>query len=488
MIEREMAVEDAVAAAADAAPWLAGTDPSTRARLLEAVAAALDDAGDDLVPLAVTETRLGVDRLRGELGRMTGQLRHLAAVVRDGAFLGVTLDSALPDTVPPRPDLRLMRVPVGPVAVFAASNFPFAFSVLGVDTAAALAAGCPAVVKPNPGHPRLSGRVAGIAQGALVGAGAPTGLVTLVSTEIEAGIGLVEDERIQAVGFTGSARAGLALARIAAERARPIPFYGELGSVNPVFVTRAAVAQDAAGIAAGFVASFTLGAGQFCTKPGLLIAPRDAALRAALRSAAGEVPAQRMLTDGIREAYERGVRERQRMPELEVVVSGGWDERTDAVTPSLFAVPAAGLLQRPELLEECFGPESILVEYADDSEMLAIADALPGLLAAGIHAVGGEEILPELAPRLVARAGRVLWGGWPTGVAVTWAMHHGGPPPASTNAATTSVGAHAIDRFTRPVTWQSWPADLLPPALRDDNPWQLPRRVDGVMQLPEPPA
>lgn len=477
-------VEDACAAAASAAPWLAATDLRTRAALLRAIADAIDAAGPDLVPIAAQESRLGIDRLTGEVGRTTGQLRLMAEVVLEGSFLGVVIDHARPDLTPPRPDLRRVIQPLGPVAVFGASNFPFAFSVLGGDTASALAAGCPVVVKPNPGHPRLSDAVMSVAQQALRSAGAPDGVLTLVDDSVQTGIDLVRDERIEAAAFTGSPRGGFALAEIAASRPRPIPFFGELGSINPMLVTAAAVRERAAEIATGFVGSFTLGAGQFCTKPGLLVAPRSAELRTALVAASGDVPGQAMLTDAIRDTFLSGLAHRLDVADVEVLHSGGWDAETDTVTPTLLAVSLAAVLAEPDLLEECFGPTSLLVEYDDEAEMLALIGALPGLLAAGVQGVGDEPIVPALLAGLAERAGRVLWNGWPTGVAVTWSMQHGGPHPATTAPATTSVGATAVERFGRPVVWQNLPADLLPPAVRDDNPWGIPRRVDGVLTLP----
>lgn len=480
---RVISVDAACAAAHAAAPAVAASDLATRAVWLEAMAEALDAARDDLVPIAVEESRLGVDRLTGEVGRMTGQLRLMAQVVREGSFLGIVLDKPLPDATPPRPDLRRMNVPLGPVAVFSASNFPFAFATIGGDTASALAAGCPVVVKPNPGHPRLADAVMAIGQDALAAAGAPAGMLTMVMHDLQSGIDLVQDDRIEAVAFTGSQRGGLALARLAADRPRPIPFFGELGSINPIFVTADAARERGVAIAEGWVGSFTLGAGQFCTKPGLLIAPRDEAMRAAAVAATQGVGGQGMLTEAIRETYLRGLSERLESNDVEVLAGGGWDADTDTVRPTLVAVSIDSVLAEPELLEECFGPTSILVEYSDEKQMLDLADALPGLLAAGVQGQGSEPIVGELMPRLVAHAGRVLWNGWPTGVAVTWSMQHGGPFPATTAAATTSVGAAAVDRFLRPVTWQGMPQDVLPVPLRDGNPWGVPRRVDGVLHL-----
>ena len=482
-MSRVLPVDAACAAARSAAPAVAASDLPTRAGWLEAMADALDEARDDLVPIAVEESRLGVDRLTGEVGRMTGQLRLMAQVVRDGSFLGVVLDKALPEATPPRPDLRRMNVPLGPVAVFSASNFPFAFATVGGDTASALAAGCPVVLKPNPGHPRLADAVMAIAQDAMSSAGAPAGALTMVSHELQPGIDLVNDDRIEAVAFTGSARGGLALARLAAERPRPIPFFGELGSINPVFVTAAAARARGAAIAEGWVGSYTLGAGQFCTKPGLLVAPRDEVLRAAAVAATEAVTGQGMLTTAIRDTYLRGLGDRVDSSSVSVLSRGGWDEAADTVRPTLVAVDIAAVIADESLLEECFGPTSLLVEYDDEKQMLDLADALPGLLASGIHGEGNEPIVGELMPRLVAHSGRVLWNGWPTGVAVTWSMQHGGPFPATTAPATTSVGAAAIERFLRPVTWQGMPQEVLPVPLRDGNPWGVPRRVDGVLHL-----
>lgn len=479
-MSRITTVEAACAHALAAAEWFAATDLPTRAGLLEAIADAVDANTDHLVPIAMQESRLGEDRLRGEVGRTTGQLRLMAKVVRDGAFLGVVIDHADPSLTPPRPDLRRMNIPLGPVAVFAASNFPFAFSTLGGDTASALAAGCPVVVKPNPGHPRLSDAIMAVAQDALVAEGAIDGVLSLVDDSLQAGIDLVNDDRIEAVAFTGSQRGGLALARLAAERPRPIPFFGELGSINPMFVTADYLKGREVELAAGFVGSFTLGAGQFCTKPGLLITPRSDQLRAALVDAIGDAPGQRMLTDAIRDMFLAGVQTRSAIDDVEVLHAGGLDEAGDTVRPTLMVVSAGAILANPELLEECFGPMSLVVECDDDAQMLNIADGLPGLLAAGVHANGDEDVLAGLIPRLTAHAGRVLWGGWPTGVAVTWSMQHGGPFPATTRPESTSVGAAAVQRFVRPVTFQSLPQQWQPAAVREANPWGIPRRVNGV--------
>lgn len=474
-----VSVEKACAAAQLAAPVLARMSPSQRADLLVVLADALDEARDRLVPIAMTESHLPQLRLSGEVGRASGQLRLMAATIREGSYLGVVIDPADPTTTPPRPDLRRMQTPLGPVAVFAASNFPFAFSVLGNDTASALAAGCSVVVKPNPGHPQLSATVMAVAQQALSGAGAPSGMLTMIDTDVQAGIDLVNDDRINAVAFTGSQQGGLALAAIAAQRPRPVPFFGELGSINPIIVTAAALAERRDEIATGFIGSFTLGAGQFCTKPGVLIVPRDQELHDLLAAQLDEAAGQAMLTDAIQKAFVAGVNERMNIDAVEVIHVGHTDPDTREVTPTLLSVSASHVSDHPALLDECFGPMAMLVEYDTDDQLAQLLDELPGVLAAGVQAQGDEPQLPRLLDRLASLAGRVLFNEWPTGVAVTWAMQHGGPFPASTRPDTTSVGSFAIDRFLRPVAWQSIPDALLPVALQEANPWKLPRRVDS---------
>ena len=480
-------VDTACGQASSAAAWLAGTSPAQRAAVLEALADAVDAAGPDLVPIAEQESHLPTARLTGEVARTSGQLRLFAEVVRDGACFEVTIDTARPQASPPRPDLRRWLIGLGPVAVFGASNFPFAFSTLGNDTASALAAGCPVVVKAHPGHPRLTAATIDLARRALADvapAQVSDGIVGAVGPDVATGVRLVEDPRIEAVGFTGSARGGLALADVAQRRPRPSPFYGELGSINPVFVTRAAAQARAEELGTGFVGSYTLGTGQFCTKPGLLVAPRGSGVRAAAVAAASAVGGQPMLNDTVRGTFLTGLEHRLGLPGVEVLVGGGFDAGTGLVAPSLVAVPASVLAAVPDLWEECFGPTSLLVEYDDEAELVDLAERLPGVLTATVAGQGDEDVLAALIPVLTAKAGRVLWNGWPTGVAVTWSMQHGGPFPATTNALHSSVGAGAIRRFLRPVTWQGFPAELLPEGLRDANPWRLPRRVDGVLALP----
>ena len=472
------------AAAAASAPFAAMT-PRDRARSLRAVADALDAAAGELVPLAHAESRLPADpRLSGELGRTTFQLRLLSEVIDEGGHLEVTIDS--PDPTWPaggRPDLRRMLVPVGPVVVFAASNFPFAFSVAGGDTAAALAAGCPVVLKAHPGHPRLSARTGEIVAAALAASGAPAGAFAVVHGE-SAGRAAVLDPRIRAGAFTGSPTGGRALYDLANSRATPIPFYAEMGSVNPVFVTSGAAAARGADIADGYLGSYTLGAGQFCTKPGLLFVPADAApdLERQLAAALAERAGAPLLNERIADGYAQVLDTLTAHPAVRVLSAGR--DNGDGPAPTLLGCTAADLFTWwHELVVECFGPTSVVVRYADDAELLACARRFTGELTATVHGEGGEPVAATLLADLSDRAGRVLWNGWPTGVSVTYAMQHGGPYPATTAPLHTSVGTTSLRRFLRPVCYQNVPQTLLPEALRDGNPLELPRRVDGTIQV-----
>jgi NADP-dependent aldehyde dehydrogenase len=473
-------LERVLAAAAQAAGPLAALRPAERAALLRAAADALDAASAELVPIAIEESSLPEGRLTGEVARSSGQLRLFADALDEGSYLEVILDSADANAKPvPRPDLRRMLVPVGPVLVFAASNFPFAFSVPGGDTASALAAGSPVVVKAHPGHPRLSQRTGEVLVEALRAAGAPEGTFAVVHG-MEAGTSALTDPRIKAGAFTGSVKGGLALLEIATRREEPIPFYGELGSLNPVFVTPAAVAARGADIADGYVGSFTLGTGQFCTKPGLLFLPEGHGLEERLVEAVrGAAPAG-MLNDRIRSGHAHERDRLEGLGALRTLVHGA--DSDAGVAPTLLATTAKELLADPDpILQECFGPTSIVVEYSGGDEALAAAQAFGGNLTATVQAEDADAAtLAPLVDALRDRAGRVVYNGWPTGVAVAPAMHHGGPFPSTTASIHTSVGTTAIRRFLRPVCYQNTPQALLPEALRDDNPLGIPRRVDGV--------
>ncbi|WP_280218594.1 aldehyde dehydrogenase (NADP(+)) [Nocardia neocaledoniensis] len=455
-------LERIIAAAAVAS----ANTPAERRELLHTVAAALDDHADELIPIAQQESHLPEARLRSEVARTTFQLRLLGdEAVRAVEAVVDTEDPAWP--AGGRPDIRRMLVPVGPVVVFAASNFPFAFSVAGGDTAAALAVGAPVIVKAHPGHPQLSRRTAEIVSQCV-----PEGMFALIHG-VEAGVAALRDSRIAAGAFTGSTAGGRLLANIAASRPHPIPFHAELGSTNPVFVTPAAAAARGTQIATGYVESFLLGAGQFCTKPGLLLVPTEAAadmIDAAAQAvlAKGAAP---LLNTHIEEGHARSRAALQGHPQVTEIVAG------TGIEPALLATTAAAFLAEPEILgAECFGPTSVVVRYGDAAQIRRVAAAFEGELTATVH---GEESADDLAAELImlsARfAGRVLWNGWPTGVAVTHAMQHGGPYPASTSQFT-SVGTSSLRRFQRPVAYQNVPDALLPAELRAANPLAIPRR------------
>jgi NADP-dependent aldehyde dehydrogenase len=481
-------VERLVGAAASAAAGLAAMGADGRARMLEAMADALEAARERLVALADRETALGPVRLNGELSRTAFQLRFFAEVIRDGAYLEAIVDHAHDSPMGRIADVRRMVIPVGPIANYAASNFPFAFSTAGGDTAAALAAGCPVVVKLHPSHAALSAAVLAVLTEAARAAGAPDGTIGGVWGR-EGGSLLVQHPKIRAASFTGSTAGGRHLYNLAAARPDPIPFYGELGSLNPLCVTPAAAAERGAEIGEGWAASFTLGNGQFCTKPGLALVPageagdavRDAAL-AKIEAFAGGW----LLNRSIHAAYDVGVARLGAVPGA-VVHRGPMTEGSQgfAVTPVLVEVGTDALAEfASPLLDECFGPAAVLARYRDEPELLGALERMEGSLTASVHLAEGETELPAKVLAIAqGRAGRLLVNGYPTGVGVTWAMEHGGPWPATTGLGQTSVGATSIRRFLRPVAYQSTPEALLPPELRDDNPLGIPRRVDGRLEL-----
>ncbi|BBG03771.1 MULTISPECIES: aldehyde dehydrogenase (NADP(+)) [Pseudonocardia] len=463
MTEIPTPLEQALAGAADTARATARTAPGERAVRLRAAADALDAAAGELVPIAMAETRLPEARLTGELARTTFQARLFADRLEAGLLHDVRIDHADPDwPMGARPDVRRTQVPIGPVLVFAASNFPFAFSVFGGDTVSALAAGCPVVVKAHPGHPELSRRTA-----ELVAAAFPEGVFALIEGE-QAGADAVQDPRIRAVGFTGSTRGGRALFDLAARRPDPIPFYGELGSTNPVVVTPAAWAERAGEIATGFAGSMVLGSGQFCTKPGVVLVPdADAFLDAVPELSAGP-----MLNERISSAYRTAAEE---MAGAAEVVRGD----LGSGGPVLFRTDADAVLARPELLgQEVFGPAALVVGYAGIDQALAVLDVVGGQLTGTVQGAADDPDAGEVIARLAEHAGRVIWNGWPTGVTVSDAQHHGGPYPSSTAPLHTSVGTAAAERFLRPVAFQSVPDALLPAELRDGA--EGPRRLDGA--------
>ncbi|WP_327003548.1 aldehyde dehydrogenase (NADP(+)) [Dactylosporangium sp. NBC_01737] len=465
---------------------LEGAGRSGRAAMLRAMAAAVEERRTDLVAVADRETGLGPQRLNTELTRTVYQLGFFADVLDDGAYLEAAIDHAGSTPMGPRPDLRRMLVPLGPVAVFGAANFPFAFSVPGGDTASALAAGCPVITKVHPAHPATSLLSRDALLAGARAAGLSTEVVSLVYSD-EAAARLVQHPDITAVGFTGSLRVGRLLADLAAARPAPIPFYGELGAVNAFVVGRAAARDRGAQIGDGLAASFMLGVGQFCTKPGIAVVPAGAAGAALTQALVDRVAASGagiMLSERIAGAYADGTGRLLAAAGVEVLARGG-DGPAEGFrgTPLLLrARPDA--LEGP-LLEECFGPELIVVEYDTDDDALAMLRRFGPALTATIHADDGDR---PLAARLLDHAqrtaGRVVWNGYPTGVAVAWAMHHGGPYPATTNALHTSVGTSAIRRWLRPVCFQDVPQELLPDELRDvPEHGSIPRRVSRTLVL-----
>ncbi len=464
-------LEQATRAAAGAAAAYRQLPRHQRVAFLEKAAEAIDGLGDTLTERVVAETGLPQARAIGERGRTVGQLRLFAEVVREGSFLGARHDVALPERRPlPRPELRLVHIPIGPVAVFGASNFPLAFSVAGGDTASALAAGCPVVVKAHPAHPGVSELVARAMADAATATGMPEGVFAMLHGGPELGQALVRDPRIRAVGFTGSRSAGLALLDVARSRPTPIPVYAEMSSVNPVVILPGAISApaDSQRLAAAYLGSLTKEAGQFCTNPGLLLLPSGPAgdaFLAAVAAAVGGVAAQTMLTAGITQAYAAHLGQWRDTPGVRVVV--GADADAAGVTPTVLQTELAVFTSTPALTGEVFGPAGLVVRYGDlDTLAQALAD-LEGQLTATVHAGSDDlEAARRILPVLEDRAGRLLWGGWPTGVEVAPAMVHGGPWPATSAPMTTSVGTLAIDRWLRPVCYQDLPIALLPPELQ----------------------
>jgi NADP-dependent aldehyde dehydrogenase len=456
--------------------------PGTRAAWLEAVAAGLEDDAAALVDLAVAETRLAESRLQGELKRTVFQLRIFADEIRRGEHFDATIDhDDAAWGMGPRPDLRRYNVPLGVVGVFGASNFPFAFSVMGGDSASALAAGCAVVHKAHDGHRELAVRTAETVTAALEAAGAPSGLFSLV-TGRQAAEALVDHPLVKAIGFTGSTAGGRALFDRAAARPEPIPFFGELGGINAVFVTGNAWAARRDEIVTGYAGSFTLGMGQFCTKPGVLFVPAGQTdeVRDSLRNALRDFAPAQLLSERLHQGYRQAVGALRDTAGVQVLLDGDFAE---APAPTVLLTTSESVRRDPGILrQEMFGPASLVVQYSDESELAALAGLLEGQLTTTLQAEAGDDIA-ELAGRLADISGRLLWNGWPTGVTVSYAQHHGGPYPATTSG-TTSVGTAAIRRFLRPVAYQSFPQPRLPEPLQDANPWNVPQRVDGVWQRP----
>lgn len=477
-------VREAAAAARAAFAVLATWSGARRGAMVRRIADTLDSAGDTLVATADAESALGEGRLVGELARTTAQLRAFADLVEQGEDLEAIIDPADPDATPPRPDLRRMLVPIGPVAVFGASNFPLAFSVPGGDTAAALAAGCPVVIKAHPSHPETSERCARLIHEACHAEGAPPGTVSMLHGGPSVGSALVTDPDIAAVGFTGSQQAGRALYDAAAARAEPIPVYAEMSSLNPVFVTSNALATRGASVAEDYLGSMTMGTGQFCTKPGIVFVPDDehgVAFGDRLAEGARRQGPGPLLNARIQQGLDEQLAATRSVDGVEILAEGAIGEGDGfSAAPTVLRTDVQRFLSEPQLTEEHFGPVTLVVSCAHD-DYLTVAQNLEGTLTATIHAeTDDQELVTRLTGILRERAGRILFNGYPTGVAVTHAMHHGGPYPATTNALHTSVGTTGIRRFQRPVCYQAMPKELLPPPLADENPLNIRRKVAGA--------
>ncbi len=482
--EVNTAAELAAKASVEYGRWV----PQKRAGLLRRIAALFEASASELIERAQQETALPAPRLQGETARTCGQLRLFASLIEEGWWLEARIDHGDANRKPlPKPDVRSHRLPLGPVAVFSSSNFPFAFSVAGGDTASALAAGCPVIVKPHQGHLGVSEMVGLIVQQAARDCSAPEGIFSLLfGPGREVGVALVQHPLVKAVGFTGSRAGGRALMDTAASRPQPIPVYAEMGSINPVFLLPGALAESAEALATGLHASVTLGVGQFCTNPGLVFlepGPAAKTFLAKLEALMRATPAGAMLTPSICAEYHAGVEAFSKMP--------GVTRLTEAPRPNqmkgtlaqtaLFVTDADTFLAQPKLLDEVFGPSTLVVQCASRTQMLAAAETLDGQLTATIHGTAHElESSRELLAILETKAGRLVWNGFPTGVEVCHSMVHGGPFPATSDGRSTSVGTQAIERFVRPVCYQNFPDSLLPDALKEAAPANSWRLVDGV--------
>lgn len=481
-------VEAACAAAEAAFPIYSNLPREKRAAFLEAIADEIDALGDTLTERAMTESGLPAARLNGERGRTSGQMRLFARELRLGEYLRARIDHAIPDRQPaPKPDLRLRMVPLGPVTVFGASNFPLAFSVGGGDTASALAAGCPVIVKGHSAHPGTAELVAGAITRAAEKTGMPEGVFSLINGPGNSiGNALVTDPRIKAVGFTGSRGGGVALMKAAAARPVPIPVYAEMSSINPVFLMPGAIEARAEALGKAFVGSLTMGAGQFCTNPGLVLAIESPALERFIASASEALagaPSQVMLTPGIHKAYTDGVARWASAGNLSQVAQGQEPNGPTSGQAALFTMSGADFIADPSHAEEVFGAAALLVRCADIDEMMKVVSLLEGQLTATLHVEESDTDLARLLlPRLERLAGRILANGWPTGVEVTDAQVHGGPFPSTSDGRSTSVGTLAIDRFLRPIAYQDLPAALLPADLSEAG-TGIPRRIDGKPTL-----
>lgn len=480
--------EKAIALSKDAFLTYKDLSYSKRAQFLDSIAEEIMDLGDALIERCVLESGLTASRITGERGRTCNQLRLFAQLLRDGTWLDARIDRPDPNRQPiPKSDIRRVLVPIGPVAVFGASNFPLAFSTAGGDTASALASGCPVVVKAHSSHPGTNALVSSAIIKAAQNTGMPEGVFSSLYLSHRDSVKLVEHPYIKAVGFTGSQQVGMTLFNAAVNREDPIPVYAEMSSINPVVLMENALRENRGEIAKALTGSITLGVGQFCTNPGLVIMTKTGASQKFLEEFAVEfrksLPGT-MLNKGIHSACINGIKNLTEDKNITLIAEAEQSanfEKTEG-QPMVFSVEAAEFLSNKSLSEEVFGPVTLFVMCKNSKEQLEVLESMEGQLTATVHAV--EEDKKELRPIIDAvaqKAGRIIYGGYPTGVEVCHSMQHGGPFPATTNANSTSVGSAAILRFVRPIAYQDFPDDLLPDALKNENPLGIMRLVDGLL-------
>jgi NADP-dependent aldehyde dehydrogenase len=482
-------LRETVAQLEAARAWWERTTPAEASRLLRTLAEVLLAHEQDLLDIAVQETHLTREKLQGEVTRTVRQLQMFADIGEAGAFWEVVVDHADPASTPPRPELRKVMRPLGVVGVFAASNFPFAFGILGGDVASALAARCPVLVRAHPAQPLLGQRLAELVTELFADQNLPTVLAVVTGDDLALGRAVVEHEHVSAIGFTGSRRGGLALAALAASRPVPIPVYAEMGSSNPLIITPGALRDDPWGLVDRLALSLQLGHGQLCTKPGVVAVPEspggDTFVNALRERLAAAAP-QRLLHDGMRQAVADRVAADRKDTRTELLLDGVSAAST-SLSFSLSSLALTDALQRSGALEEVFGPYALILRYRQPEDLARLLAAGSGELTVSVHVAADELDRPwlrELAERAAERAGRIVWNGMPTGVLPVNAMHHGGPFPATTDGVHTAVGAGAVRRFLRPVTYQDAPADLLPAAARESNPWGVPQLVDHQWASP----
>lgn len=487
-IANEQDVDQAVKKAVEAFDIYRKKDKEEIAKFLDQIANEILELGDSLLNRCHLETALPLPRLQGERGRTMGQLKLFANVLREGSWVDARIDTAIPDRSPlPKSDVRHMLIPLGPVAIFGASNFPLAFSVAGGDTASALASGCPVVVKGHPAHPGTSEMVAGAISKAAEKCDMPEGAFSLIQGNTnDVGESLVRHQEIKAVGFTGSYKGGKALFDLANNRPNPIPVFAEMGSTNPVFILPKIIEEKSEEIAVNLSTSIALGVGQFCTNPGLTFVQKSKAtdlFADKLASTINEVSAATMLTSGIKKAYDNGIIATEKIQNVEILGSGQQSETINAGKAMVFKTSIENFSKKPFLSEENFGPSNVLIEADTKDQILEAARKLNGHLTATVHGtVEDFDEYQELFAVLEKKVGRVIVNGYPTGVEVCPSMVHGGPFPATTAPQSTSVGTNAIKRFTRPVCFQDYPQSLLPAALKDNNPQKIWRLINGEFQ------